>query len=110
MAAIYSELYRLLHDLQIDRVYIVQPHPLINNLYITISMEVKRRGVSPMLGQIRRLPMGEVAQFVGMLVKEDWTIMQNIENDTLDTKARAILSINGTTQICIKKLINHDNS
>ena len=55
IACIYSELYRLLHSLQTDRVYILQPHPLINNQYVTISLEVRKRGISPMLGQIKKI-------------------------------------------------------
>ena len=48
MANIYGVLWQLLHELSADRVYIVQPHPLINNLFLSISLEVRRNGVSPM--------------------------------------------------------------
>lgn len=104
IACIYSELYRLLHNLKIDRVYILQPHPLINNLYVTISMEVRRKGISTMLHQVRRLPMGEVAHFVGQLAKQSWIIVNDLEQDVVDKKAKAIMSMNGTAQVIIRKL------
>jgi len=110
MACIYSELYKLLHNLQVDRVYILQPHPLINNLYITITMEVRRKGVSSMMGQVKRLPMGEVAHFVGQLAKEPWIICNNIEEDVIDKKAKAIMSINGTNQVIVRKLTDINNT
>ena len=34
IAKIYGVLWQLLHELQADRVYIVQPHPLVNNLFL----------------------------------------------------------------------------
>lgn len=104
IAVIYSELYRLLHNLQVDRVYILQPHPLINNLYVSISLEVKRKGVSAMLGQIQRLPMGEIASFVGGLATENWIHYDNIDGNEMDKKAKAIMSMNGTTQCIVKRM------
>lgn len=109
IACIYSELYQLLHELKIDRVYIVQPHPLINNQYVTISMEVRRKGVSSMLNQVRRLPMGDIAHFVGQLAKESWIIVDDVDKDMEDKRAKAIMNLNGTTQIIIRKLVNSSN-
>lgn len=109
MACIYSELYKLLHNLKVDRVYILQPHPLINNLYVTITMEVRRKGVSSMMGQIKRLPMCDVAHFVGQLAKEPWIYCNNIEEGIIDKKAKAIMSINGTSQVIIRKLTDVNN-
>ena len=37
IAKIYGVLWQLLHELQADRVYIVQPHPLVNNLFLSVS-------------------------------------------------------------------------
>lgn len=109
IACIYSELYRLLHDLEVDRVYILQPHPLINNLFVTISMQVRRKGVSSMLDQIHRLPMGEVAAFVGELAKNSWIWIDDLDAHVLDKKAKAIMSVNGTVQVVIKKLVDVNN-
>lgn len=109
IACIYSELYRLLHSLQTDRVYILQPHPLINNQYVTISLEVRKRGISPMLGQIKRLPMSEVPGFVGQLAKNCTIYSNDLEKDFPDKRAKSILGINGTKQILIKKLIDFNN-
>lgn len=109
IACIYSELYRLLHSLQTDRVYILQPHPLINNQYVTISLEVRKRGISPMLGQIKRLPMSEVPGFVGQLAKNCTIYSNDLEKDFPDKRAKSILGINGTKQILIQKLIDFND-
>ena len=109
VAIIYSELYQLLHTTKVDRIYIVQPHPLINNLYLTISIEVKRKGVSTMIGQVRRMPMGDVAHFVGQLAKEKWLVYNDIETAELDKKARAIMCMNGTSQVYIKRLADDND-
>lgn len=109
VAIIYSELYQLLHSTKVDRIYIVQPHPLINNLYLTISIEVKRKGVSTMIGQVRRMPMGEVAHFVGQLAKENWLVYDNVDTADVDKKARAIMCMNGTTQVIIRRLSDDNN-
>lgn len=109
IAIIYSELYQLLHTTKVDRIYIVQPHPLINNLYLTISIEVKRKGISTMIGQVRRMPMGEVAHFVGQLAKEHWLVYNDIESSDLDKRARAIMCMNGTSQVIIRRLSDDNN-
>ena len=46
--AIYGVLWHILHELQADRAYIVQPHPLSDNHFISVSMEVKRNGIKGM--------------------------------------------------------------
>ena len=52
---IYGVLWEVLHELRADRVYIIQPHPLSNNMFLSISMEVKRSGVVGMKPYIRNM-------------------------------------------------------
>ena len=42
---VFGELWNILHELNADRVYIVQPHPLGNESFMSIFYEVKRKGV-----------------------------------------------------------------
>lgn len=109
MAIIYGELYELLHDLKADRVYVLQPHPLVNYLFVSISAEVKRKGVSPMKESVQNMPMSEVAHFVKILATEDWQFYKDIESDVIDKKAKALMSIHGTQTAAIRRLVNHDN-
>ena len=66
---VYGELWTVLHELDADRVYIVQPHPLGNESLLSIYYEVKRKGVEPMKPHIQNLPISEVAKFSSNLVK-----------------------------------------
>lgn len=109
MAVIYGELWELLHELKADRVYIVQPHPLVNYLFVSISAEVKRKGVSSMRESVQSLPMSEVANFVKILATEDWQFYKDIEVDVRDKKAKALMSIHGTESAAIRRLVNHNN-
>ena len=104
IATIYSELWGLLHNLNADRVYIIQPHPLINYLYISIGLEVVRNGVHKISYNIKSLSMSDVANFCGQLAKQDYVFYDKLED--MDKRAKAIFSVNGTTQLAIKKLVD----
>ncbi len=108
-AKIYGKLWHLLEDLGAERVYIVQPHPLTTNEYLSISMEVKGDGVSPMSPVIQNMPMSEVASFASELATRDFLFYKDIETEVKDTKARAILTTNGSRMAVIKKLSDYDH-
>jgi len=38
VSQIFGQIWQLLHDLRADRVYIVQPHPLTNNEFLSIPV------------------------------------------------------------------------
>lgn len=104
IAKIYGVLWQLLHYLKADRVYIVQPHPLTNNLFLSISLEVKRNGISGMKAVVQKLPMSDVAAFSAELSQRDFLFYKNIEEEVRDKRARALLSTNGSYSVIIKKL------
>ena len=104
IAVIYSELWGLLHNLNADRVYVIQPHPLVNYLYISIGLEVVRNGVHKISYSIKTLSMSDVANFCGQLAKQDYIFYDGLED--MDKRAKAIFSVNGTTQLAIKKLVD----
>lgn len=108
-AKVYGKLWHLLEDLGAERVYIVQPHPLTTNEYLSISMEVKGDGVSPMSPVIQNMPMSEVASFASELATRDFLMFKDIESEVKDTKARAILTTNGSRMAVIKKLSDYDH-
>ena len=51
-----------------DRVYIVQPHPLGNESFVSIYYEVKRKGVEPMKPHVSNLHISDIAKFASDLV------------------------------------------
>lgn len=106
---IYGVLWQLLHNLQADRVYIVQPHPLINNLFLSISLEVKRNGVSAMKPLVQNLPMSDIASFSAELSQRDFLFYKDIDSEVKDKRARAILSTNGSQSAIIKRLADDDH-
>lgn len=108
-AKVYGKLWHLLEDLGAERVYIVQPHPLTTNEYLSISMEVKGDGVSPMSPVIQNMPMSEVASFASELATRDFMLFKDIESEVKDTKAKAILTTNGSRMAVIKKLSDYDH-
>ena len=108
-AQVYGKLWHLLEDLGAERVYNVQPHPLTTNEYLSISMEVKGDGVSPMSPVIQNMPMSEVASFASELATRDFMLFKDIESEVKDTKAKAILTTNGSRMAVIKKLSDYDH-
>ena len=109
IAKIYGVLRQLLHELQADRVYIVQPHPLVNNLFLSVSLEVKRNGVSAMKPNVQRLPMSDVAAFSAELSARDFLLYRNIDTEVKDKRARAIMTTNGCCSVVVKRLTDDEH-
>ncbi|MCC8153132.1 MAG: hypothetical protein LIP01_02290 [Tannerellaceae bacterium] len=110
IAKIYGSLWQLLHNLQADRVYIIQPHPLTNCLFLSIGLEVRRNGVSEMKSHVKRLPMSEVAVFSAELSQRDFQFYKNIDEEVKDKKARALLCTNGSRSAIIKRLSDNEHA
>ena len=109
IAKIYGVLWQLLHELQADRIYIVQPHPLVNNLFLSVSLEVKRNGVSAMKPNVQRLPMSDVAAFSAKLSARDFLLYRNIDTEVKDKRARAIMTTNGCCSVVVKRLTDDEH-
>jgi len=109
IAKIYGVLWQLLHELEADRVYIIQPHPLTNNMYLSVSLEVKRNGVSTIKTCIQRLPMADVAAFAAELASRDFLFYRNIETEVKDKRARAIMTTNGCCSVVVKRLADDEH-
>ncbi len=109
IAKIYGVLWQLLHELNADRVYIVQPHPLTNNLFLSVSLEVKRNGVSSMKPIVQNLPMSDVAAFSAELSARDFLFYKDVEHDVRDKRARAIMMTNGCYSTVVKRLADDEH-
>lgn len=101
---VYGELWNVLHELDADRVYIVQPHPLGNESLLSIYYEVKRKGVEPMKPHVQNLHISEVAKFSSDLVKNMFMYVTDIDNQVSDKYAKSILSSYGCQAAIIKRL------
>ena len=101
---VYGELWNILHELDADRVYIVQPHPLGNESLLSIYYEVKRKGVEPMKPHVQNLHISDVAKFCSDLVKNLFMYITNIDEQVPDKYAKAILSSYGCEAAVVKRL------
>lgn len=104
IAKIYGELWQLLHDLGADRVYVIQPHPLTANLFLSIRLEVKRNGVSSMRTVINKLPMSDLAEFSSELAVRDFLYYKDVDSEVRDKRARAMFVTNGCHMAVVKRL------
>lgn len=104
LAKIYGELWNILRATNADRVYIIQPHPLINNEYISISLEVKENGISSMKPVINRLSMEDFPKFCSDLATNDFIYYKDTQTDVKDDHIRSILHANGSDTIAIKRI------
>lgn len=103
-AIVHGELWVALHELQADRVYIVQPHPLGNESMISIYFESKRKGVESMKPKVQKLKMSECAIFCSDMAKNLYQYFDDIDTQVQDRYAKSLLSACGTSKVAIKRL------
>lgn len=101
---VYGELWNILHELDADRVYIVQPHPLGNESMLSVYFEVKRKGIEGMKQNIQDLPIAEVAKFSSDLVRNLFIYISNIEEQVSDKHAKALFAHGGCEAAAVKRL------
>lgn len=101
---VYGELWNILHELDADRVYIVQPHPLGNESLLSIYYEVKRKGVEPMKPHVQNLRIADVAKFSSDMVKNPFMYITDIDTQVQDKYAKSILSSYGCEAAVVKRL------
>ncbi|MEG2063537.1 MAG: hypothetical protein RRY23_00200 [Alistipes sp.] len=109
VSQIFGQIWQLLHDMQADRVYIVQPHPLTNSEFLSISLEVKRTGIAEMKSHLQRLPMADVANFAAELSGRDFLYYKHIAENVRDKRARALLLNSGSHSAIIRRLTTSES-
>lgn len=103
-AIVYDALRDVLHDLNADRVYIVQPHPLGNESMLSIYFEVKRKGIEGMRTHVQDLRISEVTKFSSAMARNLFMYITDIEGQIHDRYAQALLSSYGTQAAIVKRL------
>lgn len=104
LAKIYGELWNILRASQADRVYIIQPHPLVNNEYISIGLEVRDNGISSMKSVINRMSMETLPKFCADLATVDYVFYKDVKGEVKDEHMRGIFATNGTNSAVIKRI------
>lgn len=104
LAKIFGELWSILRATHADRVYIIQPHPLTNHEYISISLEVRDNGISSMRPVLNRISMDTLPKFCAELATSDTLCYDDVKSQMEDEHMRSILSANGTDMLFIKRI------
>lgn len=108
ISQIYGELWRVLHELKADRVYIMQPHPLIKNLYVSVSLEVHDNGVEEIRTESQNCRASDYPALVARLAKTEFLYHDDIKQ-IKDNRSRALCSKHGAEQLFIKKLSDDEH-
>ena len=109
IAIIYGELWQLLTKLEADRCFIIQPHPENKYLYISVFLEVCKKGVSMVSEIVKDIPMSEVAVFSKDLATNIFMYFDDIDKQIIDLRIKSLMKIAGSTNIAIKQLVNMHN-
>lgn len=110
IATIFGELWELLYFLKADRVYIIQPHPLYKQMYISATLEVKNYGVSSAKNALNNVKIESLPKFVSQLAREDLIFIEDTEVAHVETKVKSIMVGNGCKSIFIKRLVDENNN
>lgn len=110
IATIYGELWELLYFLKADRVYLIQPHPLYKEIYISATLEVKKYGVSTVRDNMNDIKIESVARFVSDLANTEYQFIKNISDSDLDSKIKSIMTNNGCNSTAIRRLCDEKNN
>ena len=92
MAKIYGILWRILYETKADRVYIAQPHPLTNALYLSVGIEVKRKGLAKNAIE-DTLSLSEIANFASELSKREFLFYADVVKDVRDNRQRLCFTV-----------------
>lgn len=110
IATIYGELWELLYFLKADRVYLIQPHPLYKEMYISATLEVKQYGVSSVRDSLCDIKIESVAKFVSDLANTEYKFIKGIEASELDDKIKSIMTSNGCHSVAFRRLSDEKNN
>lgn len=100
---IFGTIWHILYESHAARVYIIQPHPLTHNLYMTVYYEARDNGVMSIRDIFSNMPVGDVAGLASEMRTRDF-IYWPAADDIKDNHARAIMRNAGAETLVIKKL------
>ena len=106
-ATIFGVLWGVLHESGASRVYVIQPHPLINSMFISVGLEVRKNGVSSIKDGIKDMSIEDMSLFVSDLANRDYMVYKDVGDELKDNRARAIFVQNGSESMVVKRLMNN---
>ena len=106
IAIIYSEMYDLMHKLDVDRVFIIQPHPEFRHQYLSVYLEVDKNGISQVRDLFQNIPISDIPKLTKLLATNNWLFFTDIDTQVDSERALALMRSLGSTNICIRQLVN----
>ena len=106
IAIILGEMWGLLQKLDADRCFIIQPHPEHKHIYLSVALEVDRKGVSPVKDIFQNVPISDIAGFAKDAATTVWLYYDDVDRQVSDKKAHSMMSLSGSTQIAIRQLVD----
>jgi len=103
-AVVYGELYDLLHRLDVDRVFIIQRHPHLKPIYLSVFFEVDKKGISLVKDMFQNIPISDMPKFAKLLSTNNWLYFNNIYDQVEDQRAQSLMRTLGSTDIAIRQL------
>ena len=102
---LYGYMWKLLLSVEADRVYIIQPHPLADKQFISVSLEVLNpdRDVRPQKDDFQFKKMSEWAGFISKLSDNDWVIYQE-GGEIRDLKSRLEFKRRGLSLMVLRRM------
>lgn len=106
---IYSKLHLLINKLDADRVYIIQPHPLVDSLFISVTLEVTHpyRDVTNQKKNMQNLRMSQWNWFSRKL-QEEYIVYSDISMIS-DIRTKAEFSQQGIKSIVGVKMVDEND-
>lgn len=108
-AIVFGELWDILYTLDADRVYIIQPHPLGNEAYVSIYFEVKRKGIDGMKQYTHDISMSDMPKFCADLNRNLYIHISDIETQMDDMYARSLFSSHGSSILGIYRMSDNQH-
>lgn len=108
-AIVFGELWGILYTLDADRVYIIQPHPLGNEAYVSIYFEVNRKGIDGMKQYIHDISMSDMPKFCSDLNRNLYIHISDIETQMDDMYARSLFSSHGSSILGIYRMSDNQH-
>ena len=109
-AIVYGELWKLLHRLDVDRCFVLQPHPKEKHRYLSVFFEVDKNGISPVKEILMNIPMSQIPQFSEEISVERWLFYTEIDKQVLDKRVRSFMQLGGASNVAVKVLENAEGS
>jgi hypothetical protein len=110
IASIHGTLWELMHKLNSDRCFIIQPHPEQKHVYLSVAYEVDRKGVSQVKDFFQNVPISDMARFVKEVATTVWIYWDDVPIQVSDTKAQSMMITAGTKQLILRQLVDVNQS